>query len=141
MSEPKYINNAKTERQNEIEKYDVVSTNDTYGNTNLGMVIQIDTNFKNKTVTEAIVKNFDNAYHWDRITTIHLKKYVDSATNEPGFVQLDYRIVGKGTFYHKVNSFVGFNIMMITTFIIIILAIVILVTLICLVREFLGWSD
>lgn len=140
MSEPKYIDNAKEGRQNEIEKYDVVSTQDGYGNTNLGIVIQIDSNYKNGTITKAIVRNFENVYHWDKLTTINLKKYVDSATHEPGFVQLDYRIVGKGTFYHKVNSFVGFNIMLITTLVIAILAIVVLITLIGLIREFMGWS-
>ncbi len=138
MSEPKYIDNAKTDAQNEIERYDVVSTKDTYGNTNLGMVIQIDSNFKNE--TRAIVKNFETVYSWDKITTIHLKGFAATDSVQAGFTT-DYRIIGKGTFYHKVNSFVGFNIMMITTFIIIILAIVVLVTLICLLREFLGWSD
>lgn len=136
MSEPKYIDNAKTNRQNEIERYDVVSSKDSYGNTNLGMVVQIDSNFKNE--TRAIVRNFENVYSWDKITTIHLKKFSATDSTEGGYIT-DYRIIGKGTFYHKVNSFVGFNIMMITTFIIIILSIVVLVTLIGLIREFLGW--
>jgi len=137
MSEPKYIDNAKTDKQNEIERYDVVSTQDSYGNTNLGMVIQIDSNFKKE--TRAIVKNFEYVYSFNALTTIHLKGYTDSASAKEGFVT-DYRIIGKGTFYHKVNSFVGFNIMMITTVVIIILAAVVLITLICLLREFLGWS-
>ena len=136
MSEPKYIDNAKTDKQNNIEKYDIVSTVDNSNNVSLGMVIQIDSNYKNE--TRAIVKNFEYVYSNYKIQYIHLKEYSDSTGG--GFVT-DYRIIGKGTFYHKVNSFVGFNIMMITTFVIIILAIVILVTLIGLIREFMGWSD
>lgn len=36
----------------------------------------------------------------------------------------DYRIVGKGTIYHKINRYIGFNIMMITQVIVTILLIV-----------------
>lgn len=136
ISEPTYIDNAKAGRQNEIEKYDVVSTKDSYGNTNLGLVVQIDSNYNNGTVTKAIVKNFEYVYHWDKLTTINLKKYVDSVTNKSGFVILDYRIVGRGTFYHIVNSFFSFNIMRVSTNIIAILAILILITLIDLIRDF-----
>lgn len=136
MSEPKYIDNAKTDRQNEIERYDVVSTQ-VGEDVNIGLVMQIDSNFNNE--TRAIVKNFEYVYSNYKWTIIHLKGFPATDSTKGGFVA-DYRIIGKGTFYHKVNSFVGFNIMMITTAVIIILAIVVLVTLIGLIREFLGWS-
>lgn len=135
MSEPKYIDNAKTYRQNEIERYDVVSSKDNYGNTNLGMVIQIDTNFKNE--HRAIVKNLDPVYSWDKITTIHLYILHDSTSETYGFTA-DYRIIGKGTFYHKVNTFVGFNIMMITTILIGIVGAIIFYTLTGILFEMLG---
>ena len=137
MSEPKYIDNAKTDKQNEIERYDVVSTQNSYGNVCIGLVMQIDSNYNKE--TRAIVKNFEYAYSNDKFTTIHLKSYIDTAKKDECFIA-DYRIIGKGTFYHKVNSFVGFNIIMITTVIIMIIAIILLATLIGLLRGFLGYD-
>jgi hypothetical protein len=137
MSEPKYIDNAKTDAQYNIERYDVVSTQNEYENVRIGLVMQIDSNFNNE--TRAIVKNFEYAYSTDKFTIIHLKNVPSSDSTKEMFTT-DYRIIGKGTFYHKVNSFIGFNIMMITTVIIMILAIVILVVLIGLIREFFGWD-
>lgn len=46
----------------------------------------------------------------------------------------NYKILGRGTFYHKANLYVGFNIMMITIWINIVLAIVILITLGTIIR-------
>jgi len=134
MSEPKYINNAKANQQNNIEKYDIVSSQDGYGNTSIGLVMQVDSNFKNE--TRATVKNYE--YTYSQFSIIHLKRYFDSIG--AGFTQ-DYRIIGKGTFYHKVNSFIGFNIMMGTAIIFIILAIIILFFLVGCLREWMGYDE
>lgn len=122
MSEPKYIDNPQT---NEVKRYDYVSIRPYENIENYlytGIVLQIDTtSFQNHYVT---VKCSDGSYR---------DIYINGATRQ-------FKIIGTGTFYHKVNAFVGFNIMMITTLVIAILAIVILITLIGLIREFLGWS-
>lgn len=122
MSEPKYIDNPQT---NEVKRYDYVSIRPYENIENYlytGIVLQIDTtSFQNHYAT---VKCSDGSYR---------DIYINGATRR-------FKIIGTGTFYHKVNAFVGFNIMMITTLVIAILAIVILVTLIGLIREFLGWS-
>lgn len=122
MSEPKYIDNPQT---NEVKRYDYVSIRPYENIENYlytGIVLQIDTtSFQNHYAT---VKCSDGLYR---------DIYINGATRQ-------FKIIGTGTFYHKVNAFVGFNIMMITTLVIAILAIVILITLIGLIREFLGWS-
>jgi hypothetical protein len=48
-----------------------------------------------------------------------------------------YRVIGKGTIYHKVNDYVGFNIMMITQFIIGILIAILIYFVTGLMKEFL----
>ena len=138
MSEPKYIDNAKAESQNNIEKYDVVNTVNSNGDVCIGVVIQIDNNFKNE--TRAIVKNFEHPYSNDAFTTIHLKDIIAKDSTKAGFTQ-DYRIIGKGTFYHKVNHFIGFNIMMTTNAFVIIMILIIGSTLIGIVREYLGYDE
>lgn len=96
ISEPKYINNLQNK---ELEQFDLV-TIDYYGNhKETALVLQTDNE-------KALVVNKDNS--WDDFYEIDLKKR-------------NFRIVGKGTIYHKVNYYIGFNIMMVTQFIIIIL--------------------
>jgi len=124
MSEPHYIDNPQS---NEVEKYDIVSIRpygDIENSLDVGMVIQIDTTSFNNHY--AVVKSTQ----WrDRYKDIQLN------TITPNF-----KIIGKGTFYHKVNYFIGFNIMMITTVLIMIIAGVLFATLIGLLREFLGFD-
>jgi predicted RND superfamily exporter protein len=137
MSEPKYIDNAKTNSQDNLQRYDIVSSKNEYDNECLGMIIQIDSNnYKNE--TRAIVRNFETPYRSDNFKTITMKKiFKDSVII--GFTQ-DYRIIGKGTFYHKINHFIGFNIMMFTTILIIIIALIIAVSLFGLIRQILGFD-
>jgi hypothetical protein len=118
VSEPKYINNC----YKKIEVYDYVSVpRYSYGNSldngaevENGIVLQVDSvNFLVKT-----------------------HRYSDE------FRQLSmknsrYRIVGKGTIYHKVNQYVGFNIMLITQFIIGILIAVLAFTVSSILKELL----
>ena len=132
MSEPHYIDNAKLNEQYKIERYDVVSTVNGYNQLSIGLIIQIDS--VDAKETRATVKNFVHSGYGDDYTNIHLKKNSDTT-----FIT-DYRIIGKGTFYHKVNSWIGFNIMMITTIVIMIIAMVVLVTLIGLLRKFFGFN-
>ncbi len=125
MSEPEYIDNP---QNNKVEKYDIVSIRP-FGNIEfdleLGMVIQIDTTIPNK--HSAIIKSiqWNNTY-----------KDIQLDTATPS-----YKIIGKGTFYHKINYLIGFNIMMTTIFLVAILAIVISVTLINLLQKILGFKS
>jgi hypothetical protein len=50
----------------------------------------------------------------------------------------DYRIIGKGTIYHKINDYVGFNIMLITQIFITILSIIIGVTVFSTLKDLLN---
>jgi len=54
-------------------------------------------------------------------------------TNTPS-----YSIVGTGTFYHKVNYLIGFNIMMTTVIFVMIFCVIIFFTLIITLRDMLG---
>jgi hypothetical protein len=90
QSEPKYIDNS----NHTIERYDYVSIPEDYG--------------RNGEVINGIVLQVDDSF-----ALVLVKSYKDE------FYELDikkssYRIVGKGTIYHKINSYVGFNIMLIT---------------------------
>jgi hypothetical protein len=126
MSEPKYIDNPN--RVNEVKKYDIVSVrpyNNIENSLKIGMALQVDTtSFKNNHY--AVVKSL-------RWSDGFMDIVINSKTPR-------HKIIGKGTFYHKVNYFIGFNIMMTTTVIIMIICIVLLVTLIRLLREFFRYN-
>lgn len=98
-SEPKFIDNISPNQK--IVAYDYISLPDhLYENigsesnqyVNNGLVLQTDG-------ISALVK-VEESYKSNMIQ-INVKDY-------------QYRIVGKGTWYHKVNQYVGFNIMIIT---------------------------
>ena len=98
-SEPKFIDNISTNQK--IEAFDYISLPDRlYVNigsesnqyVNNGLVLQSDG-------INALVKV--NEGYRENMVQINLKDH-------------QYRIVGKGTWYHKVNQYVGFNIMIIT---------------------------
>ena len=118
MSEPKYKNNPD---RVDVELYDFVSIRpygDIENNLDLGLVIQIDTiSFQNK---YAVVKTIDGHYKDIQI---------NGETRQ-------YKIIGTGTFYHKVNAFIGFNIFRITNILIIILGIILVVFLIMSITSF-----
>jgi hypothetical protein len=89
ISEPKYINNC----NKKIEQFDYVSVpySDYSEEVLNGLVLQLDDNF-------ALVK----VKHWS------------GEYRELNIKDSKYRIVGTGTIYHKVNDYVGFNIMIIS---------------------------
>lgn len=99
ISEPQYIDNS----NKSLERYDYVSIPKyTFSwssdqEVKNGIVIQVDN-------TSALVKTRE---YRDEYYELDLKKS-------------KYRIIGKGTIYHKVNHYVGFNIMIITQFLIMI---------------------
>lgn len=103
MSEPKYINNA---NENKVQVYDYISVpGGRYDDQVLnGIVLQMDT-------SRMLVK-LPHRY------SVFRSEYRELP------ITSGFRIVGKGTFYHKVNNYVGFNIMFITQAIIMILIIV-----------------
>lgn len=116
MSEPKYIDNC----SKKMERYDYVSipeykySFETKQEVINGIVLQVDEN-------RALIKCKD----WrDEFYELDLKNS-------------KYRIVGKGTIYHKVNDYVGFNIMLITQLFIGILCTIIIITLVSTLREML----
>lgn len=118
MSEPKYIDNDYKVPQ----KYDIISIpigeyQMIGGETKIGMVLQMDS-------STMLIKTMDNTFINIPINNIS-----------------GYKIIGKGTFYHKVNTFIGFNIMMVTAIIIIIFSVIILFTLIGILREVMGYKD
>jgi len=93
ISEPAYIDNC----HKQIEKYDWVVIPAVYdGNVKAGVVLQ-------RNETNFILKIKD---------TYHSELY--SISIEKG----NYQIIGEGTMYHKVNDYVGTNIMLITQIII-----------------------
>jgi hypothetical protein len=114
MSEPKYIDNC----NKKVEKYDYVSlpehkfSFETKQEVKNGIVLQVDS-------TKAIVKC--TGYN-DKFYEIDLK-------------ESQYRIIGKGTIYHKVNNYVGFNIMLITQLLIGALCAIIIITLISTFKQ------
>ena len=122
MSEPQYIDNPR--KGTKIEKYDIVSIrpyNNTENSLKIGMVLQIDsTSFKNNDY--AVIKSLQ---YRDTFNDILIN------TKTPAF-----KIIGTGTFYHKINYFIGFNLMLLTTFIVMIIGIIVFVTLIRLLLDF-----
>lgn len=109
ISEPKYINGISNKK---LEPYDLITVDDdTYSYT-------IGTNVKT-----AIVLQMDETFALIKTTS----RWGDS------FKQIkvgsgQYRIVGRGTIYHKVNSWVGFNIMLISQALITIILALLLIT-------------
>lgn len=115
MSEPKYIDNC----NKKLEKYDYVS------------IPKYKYLSSNQEVINGFILQVD-----EKKALIKCKKYRDE------FYELDlkesvYRIVGKGTIYHKVNDYVGFNIMVITQLFIGILCAIIMIILITTLTEIL----
>lgn len=93
ISEPKYINNLQDKK---LEVYDYVSICERcneydYHQMKNGIVLQVDNEF-----ALLMVKQYKDTYF-----QLNLK-------------DKDYRVIGRGTIYHKVNQYVGFNIMLIT---------------------------
>lgn len=120
ISEPEYIDNC----YKKVEKFDYISIpkfqyswNEKSGNTDVenGIVLQVDS-------TKAIVKviNWSTEY-----SEIDLKQH-------------NFRIIGKGTIYHKVNNYVGINIMLITQVLIGIISAILIITLMTILREILN---
>lgn len=117
VSEPKYIDSCyKTPK-----RYDYVSIPEykyswqTKTEVINGIVLQVDS-------TTALIK----VKKWrEEFYQLDLKKS-------------DYRIIGKGTIYHKINGYVGFNIMLITQFFITILSIIIGVTVFSTLKDLLN---
>jgi len=95
LSEPKYIDNVDGKN---IEKYDLIATG-AYGDltnnesVDMGLVLQVNPGC-------VLIKDIDRSWRENKII-------------DPSQVK-SYRIVGKGTIYHKINNYVGFNIMVIT---------------------------
>lgn len=118
-SEPKYINNC----YKKLEKFDYVTITDEgesiYGDVNpgvvTGIVLQLDS-------TTAVIK-CSRHYSTDYVE-LNLKAH-------------RYRIIGQGTFYHKVNNYVGFNIFFITQIFIGILTAILMYTLTGLLKDLL----
>jgi len=97
-SEPKYIDNISTKKS--IDRFDMVVVKE-YDWSNITeietlIVLQVDT-----ASHTAVAKRMDGFAHSDRFYTLNLKTK-------------NFRLVGQGTFYHKVNEYVGFNLMFIT---------------------------
>lgn len=116
ISEPKYINNC----NKKVEQFDYVSipeykySFESKQEVLNGLVLQVDENF-------AIIK----VKEWsDKYYELDLKKS-------------DYRIIGKGTIYHKVNGYVGFNIMLITQIFIGILSAILIISLMSILKDIL----
>lgn len=113
ISEPKYIDNCyKTP-----ERYDYVSLPKySFGSgveVENGIVLQVDS-------TTMLVKT---------------SRYGGEFHSVPIYSNA-YRVIGRGTIYHKVNDYVGFNIMLITQIVIGILVAVLMVTVTGLLKEF-----
>jgi hypothetical protein len=112
QSEPQYIDSCyKTP-----EKFDYVSLPDykyswqpSNGVTN-GIVLQVDS-------SKALVKCSDEFYELE-------------------FKTSKYRIIGKGTIYHKVNNYIGFNIMVISQVFVVILISILIYTLMAIIKDF-----
>ena len=124
MSEPQFIDNPESTWY--PKRYDIITWETKYVySVSAGMVIQMDTTSMNhKYITvKSLYGRGDDFYRF-----------------KVGTVTPEWHIIGKGTFYHKINHFVGFNIMLITTICIMILAIIILITCIGIIRQLLGFD-
>jgi hypothetical protein len=108
LSEPKYVDNC----YRKVQKYDYLSIPLYYHDEDIkqevinGIVLQVDS-------SHAIVKT-------ERYNDIYY---------ELNFKTSKYRIIGTGTIYHKINNFVGFNIMVITQVFIFIILIILAITI------------
>lgn len=116
ISEPKYIDNC----YKKVEKFDYVSIPKSQywdlktGNVDVenGIVLQIDS-------TKAIVK----LVRWStEFIEMDLKQH-------------NFRIIGKGTIYHKVNNYVGINVMSITQIFIGILSAILIIILVTILID------
>lgn len=105
-SQPEFINNyyGRPSAGDYVNVYDSQHDGSFYS----GMVVQTDSS----SFTLNVSTSMADINHDSGIYSIPYK----------GFAA--YKIIGKGTFYHRVNAYVGFNIMFITIVIIIILALV-----------------
>lgn len=115
MSEPKYIDNC----NKKLEKYDYVS------------IPKYKYLSSNQEVINGFILQVD-----EKKALIKCKKYRDEFY-ELDLKESEYRIIGKGTIYHKVNNYVGFNIMIITQLFIGILCAIIMIILITTLTEIL----
>lgn len=115
MSEPKYIDNC----NKKLEKYDYVS------------IPKYKYLSSNQEVINGFILQVD-----EKKALIKCKKYSDEFY-ELDLKESEYRIIGKGTIYHKVNDYVGFNIMIITQLFIGILCAIIMIILITTLTEIL----
>lgn len=89
LSEPNYIDNCRKP----IEKYDWVVIPAAYeGNVKAGVVLQRD--------DLTFILKIRDTYHTE-LYAINIEKG-------------NYKIIGEGTIYHKINDYVGMNIMVIT---------------------------
>ena len=116
VSEPEYIDNC----NQKISKYDYVS------------IKEHKYFFESKQeVITGIVLRSDNE--------TALVKYKGWRTEfyELDLKKSDFRVIGKGTIYHKVNDYVGFNIMLISQFFILVLCAIITFTLVDTLRDIL----
>lgn len=108
ISEPTYIDSC----NKAVEKFDLISAN-MYSYDDdakaLGLVLQKDS-------TRFIAKMMTYLHSRDEFREFKIK-------ND------NYRIIGSGTFYHKVNCYVGFNIMVVTQLFIIILLFILILTM------------
>lgn len=112
ISEPIYTNNC-TNKQ--LEKFDYVSIPYYRNEVQNGLVLQVDSN---KALLKVTRFSSDDFYELD------LKNR-------------NFRVVGKGTLYHKVNEYIGFNIMRISQIFIMILIAIVIITLISILTDLL----
>lgn len=101
-SEPKYVNNY--QKIPEVWDYVVMPGLYEYG--------------KNETADGVVLQTDDSTF------TFRYKQGLTRSGLNGGLYNISkkdtrYKVIGRGTFYHKINSYVGFNIMLITTLIII----------------------
>jgi hypothetical protein len=124
-SEPKYKNDmyGYPKVNDYVSVYHKLQYNDITENTFTGLVVQTD--------TSSFSMMFSSGFNDFRNSGIISFPYKG----------VPYKILGTGTFYHKVNLYVGFNIMMITIWINIVLAGVIFVMLSVLIRNIITQTD
>lgn len=105
VSEPEYTNDVKNRQ---LKQFDIVTVQD-----NLWRNLGDESNYQ---VNPGIVLQTDGKTALVKVESRYAGGDADlyDLTIKDG----KYRIVGEGTFYHKVNFYVGFNIMLITQFII-----------------------
>lgn len=120
VSEPKYVDNC----YKKVEVFDYVSVpRYSYGNSldngaevENGIVLQVDS-------SNFLVKTHRYSDEFRQLS-------IDKSKSR-------YRIVGQGTIYHKVNQYVGFNIMLITQIFIGLLTAILAYTLSTILKEIL----